>query len=89
VTVLVLTWGGLRGGTSVALALSLPKTIGGSARPARVAILTITSVIVVFSIPVPGLSIGPMTRRRLSGAGHIPGAAEAREISSGLFDPGP
>ena len=48
----VLTWGGLRGGISVALALSLP------AGPARAEILTITYVIVVFSILVQGLTVG-------------------------------
>ncbi|UCE88698.1 MAG: sodium:proton antiporter, partial [Pseudomonadota bacterium] len=52
----VMTWGGLRGGISVALALSLP--IG----PARDAILAITYVIVVFSIIGQGLTIGPLVR---------------------------
>ncbi len=48
----ILTWGGLRGGISVALALSLP------AGPQRAEILTITYVIVVFSILVQGLTVG-------------------------------
>ena len=48
----VLTWGGLRGGISVALALSLP------AGPERAQILTITYVIVIFSILVQGLTVG-------------------------------
>jgi CPA1 family monovalent cation:H+ antiporter len=47
----VLTWGGLRGGISVALALSLPP---GSARDAVVAL---TYSVVVFSILAQGLSI--------------------------------
>lgn len=50
----VLTWGGLRGGISIALALSLP------AGPEREAILVITYVIVVFSIVVQGLTIGKL-----------------------------
>ena len=54
----ILTWGGLRGGISVALALSIPETM-----PARNAILTITYVVVVFSILVQGLTVGPLTRR--------------------------
>ncbi len=50
-TVAILTWGGLRGGISVALALSLP------AGPARDAVLLITYTVVVFSILVQGLTI--------------------------------
>ena len=52
----ILTWGGLRGGISVALALSLPP---GEARDV---ILAITYVIVVFSIVVQGLTIGRLVR---------------------------
>jgi len=52
----ILTWGGLRGGISVALALSLPP---GEARDV---ILAITYVIVVFSIVVQGLTIGKLVR---------------------------
>jgi CPA1 family monovalent cation:H+ antiporter len=52
----VLTWGGLRGGISVALALSLP--VG----PERDLVLTLTYAVVVFSILVQGLSIGKLVR---------------------------
>ena len=48
---LILTWGGLRGGISVALALSLPQG------PARDAIISITYGVVAFSIIVQGLTI--------------------------------
>ncbi|MHC4140165.1 MAG: cation:proton antiporter [Planctomycetota bacterium] len=48
----IMTWGGLRGGISVALALSIPS---GSEREA---LLTVTYIIVVFSILVQGLTIG-------------------------------
>jgi len=47
----IMTWGGLRGGISVALALSIPSG------PEREALLTITYIIVVFSILVQGLTI--------------------------------
>jgi CPA1 family monovalent cation:H+ antiporter len=57
-TITILTWGGLRGGISVALALSLPL---GSARDA---VITITYVVVVFSILVQGLTLN-----RVIGAG--------------------
>jgi len=52
----VLTWGGLRGGLSVALALSLPATAP------RELLVGITYVIVVFSIIGQGLTIGPLVR---------------------------
>lgn len=52
----VLTWGGLRGGISVALALSLP------ASPARDTVLALTYCVVVVSILVQGLTIGRVIR---------------------------
>jgi CPA1 family monovalent cation:H+ antiporter len=52
----VLTWGGLRGGVSVALALSLPD---GETRDTLVAV---TYAVVIFSILVQGLTIGPLIR---------------------------
>lgn len=55
----ILTWGGLRGGISVALALSLP-TFGDSS--IRELILSMTYTVVVFSIVVQGLTIGRLIR---------------------------
>jgi len=52
----VLTWGGLRGGISVALALSLPSG------PERDALLAITYMLVIFSIVVQGLTMGKVLR---------------------------
>jgi CPA1 family monovalent cation:H+ antiporter len=58
----ILTWAGVRGGISVALALSLP---GG---PSREAFLPMTYVIVLFSILVQGLSLGALVRRTVGHA---------------------
>ena len=56
----VLVWGGLRGGISVALALSLP------AGPERNIVLALTYAVVVFSILAQGLSIGHVIRSALA-----------------------
>lgn len=56
-SVLILTWGGLRGGISFALALALPQ---GEARDA---ILLTTYMVVVFSILVQGLSMGTLLKK--------------------------
>lgn len=52
-----LVWGGLRGGISVALALSLPDG------PARTAILAVTYIVVLFSVIVQGATVGALIRR--------------------------
>ncbi len=55
----VLTWSGLRGGISVALALSLP--VG----EARNLLIPLTYCVVVFSILCQGLTIGAVVRRSI------------------------
>ena len=56
----ILTWGGLRGGIAVALALSLPVN------EYKPTILTITYAVVLFSIIVQGLTIKPLVERIVS-----------------------
>jgi CPA1 family monovalent cation:H+ antiporter len=53
----ILTWGGLRGGLSIAMALSLP------ASEARDVILGMTYAVVAWSILVQGMTFGPLLRR--------------------------
>lgn len=62
----VMTWGGLRGGISVALALSLKEEIHAQQSQydnVGELVLTMTYVVVAFSILVGGLTMGPMLRR--------------------------
>jgi CPA1 family monovalent cation:H+ antiporter len=66
-TLRVLTWGGLRGALSVAMALSLPREVAGAEVPEREVILVVTYVVVVFSILVQGLTMKPLARRWLAG----------------------
>ncbi len=54
----ILTWGGLRGGISVALALGIPKDF-----EYRQEFLVATYVVVVFSIVVQGLTLKPLVAR--------------------------
>lgn len=54
----ILTWGGLRGGISIALVLTLPEGQN------REALLMITYVIVIFSILVQGMTVGKLVKSK-------------------------
>ena len=56
-TALIMTWGGLRGGLSVALTLSLPES------PYKEMMVSITYIIVIFSILVQGLTTGALVKK--------------------------
>jgi CPA1 family monovalent cation:H+ antiporter len=60
--VVVMSWGGLRGGISVALALSIPTDL-----QERELILAVTYIIVVFSILVQGMTIKKVVSRVVFG----------------------
>ncbi len=57
----IMTWGGLRGGISIALALSLPSFEG------RELVIGVTYVVVVFSLLVQATTLGALVKR-LNGA---------------------
>jgi CPA1 family monovalent cation:H+ antiporter len=71
----ILTWSGLRGGISVALALSLP------AGPYRSTLVTMTYVVVCFSILVQGLTVQAVVKRVLH-TGSAGGSAEPANHST-------
>jgi CPA1 family monovalent cation:H+ antiporter len=56
----VLSWGGLRGGLSIALALSVPRDFGGAW------IVTSTYVLVVFTLLAQGSTMGLFLKSRMS-----------------------
>ena len=56
-TNIIMTWGGLRGGISIALALSLTQEMH------RDLFLVITYIVVVFSIIVQGLTVGKVIKK--------------------------
>ena len=70
----ILTWGGLRGGISIAMALALP--LGG----ARNAIIVMTYAVVAFSVLAQGLTFGALLRRLgvCSAASSAPGCLTRR-----------
>ena len=74
-TVAILTWGGLKGGISIALALSIP------ASDERDLILTAAYVVVIFSILVQGLTFGPLVRK-------LVGSGEEAEQTEAVEEPG-
>ncbi len=55
-TLIILTWGGLRGGISIALALSIPDYLN------KDILVTVTYVVVCFSILVQGLTINKVAK---------------------------
>ena len=59
----IMTWGGLRGGISIALALSLPDSIPPDTKSV---ILTATYIIVIFSIVVQGLTIKSLIQKEIN-----------------------
>ncbi|MNY81899.1 Na(+)/H(+) antiporter NhaP [compost metagenome] len=56
---MVLVWGGIRGGVSIALVLSMPEG------EYKNLLLEVTYIVVLFSIVVQGLTVGKLAKRVL------------------------
>jgi CPA1 family monovalent cation:H+ antiporter len=66
-TIPILTWGALRGGISVALALAVPKYMYGDM------FVSITYIVVLFSIVIQGLTIGKFAKKLEEPDENVPG----------------
>jgi CPA1 family monovalent cation:H+ antiporter len=64
----IMTWGGLRGGLSVAMALSLPEFEG------RYLVIGATYAVVLFSLLVQATTLGPYIRKLTGSKAGQPGA---------------
>jgi monovalent cation/hydrogen antiporter len=64
----VLGWSGMRGGVSLAAAMSIPVAAGGQPFPGRDQIVFLTYMVVLATLVVPGLTLGPLVRRLEVGA---------------------
>jgi CPA1 family monovalent cation:H+ antiporter len=60
----------MRGGVSLAAAMSIPVAADGHAFPGRDEIVFLTYMVVLATLVVPGLTLGPLVRRLEVGAGE-------------------
>jgi monovalent cation:H+ antiporter, CPA1 family len=86
-TTRLLCWGGLRGGLSVAMALSVPDVVGGERVPEREWILTATYVVVAFSVLVQGTTVGPLMRLWLRPEGEAEALPQAAPVCVPVREP--
>ena len=75
-TTRLLTWGGLRGGIAIGLVLGLPDV------EYRPTIVTTTYVVVLFSIAVQGLTVGPLIRRAADSLPPRPWPRDAERVGA-------
>lgn len=60
-SLIIMVWGGIRGGVSIALVMSIPYSAGET----KDVLLEITYIVVLFSILVQGLTVGRVAKRVL------------------------
>lgn len=70
-TIRMLTWGGLRGGIAISLALGLPPS------PYRSTLVTATYAVVLFTIAVQGLTVMPVVRKAVAAENAAEGLSNA------------
>jgi Na+/H+ antiporter len=73
----VLGWSGMRGGVSLAAALSVPVLAGGQPFPGRDEIIFLTYMVLLATLIVPGLTLGKIIDRLNVGAGETVGGLDA------------
>ena len=72
-TGLIMTWGGLRGGISIALALTLTQEMN------RDPFLIITYVVVIFSIIIQGLTVGKVANKLMGQYVEEPSSIDSKQ----------
>jgi CPA1 family monovalent cation:H+ antiporter len=75
---LVLGWSGMRGGVSLAAALSIPITVDGQPFPGRDRIIFLAYMVLLATLVLPGLTLGPLVSALGIGTGQDHAGAEAR-----------
>ena len=63
-SLITMVWGGIRGGVSIALVMSIPNSVGGI----KDILLEVTYIVVLFSIVVQGLTVGRVAKKVLKDA---------------------
>jgi CPA1 family monovalent cation:H+ antiporter len=59
----VLGWSGMRGAVSLAAALAIPTTVGGAPFPHRDLVIVLAYGVVLLTLVVPGVTLGPLINR--------------------------
>jgi CPA1 family monovalent cation:H+ antiporter len=75
---LVLGWSGMRGGVSLAAALAVPLSVSGHPFPGRDEIIFLAYMVLLATLVLPGLTLGPLIRRLGIGSGRPAAPSDAR-----------